>query len=315
MLRSVAVLLLLCLAASAARPQALPRIGVLSFTQLTEPAKQGLRGALREEGYVEGRNILIEWRAAEGRTERAKAHAQELVRLKVDLIVAMLTPAVQAASEATKSIPIVMAPSGAPQRFVASLARPGGNVTGMGGYGADLSGKRIELVQELLPGVRRIGLLTNTSDPFAQGFIAESQAAARKAGVELHLVDVTRPDQIDAAYAAMKKEHVEAVIVQGVLTGPDWQAAQLALRHRLPAVSFTRPWTESGGLMYHAGSSAETSRRVASFVKRILEGARPAELPVERPTRTELVINLKTAKALDLTVPRSLLLRADQVIE
>lgn len=306
----VVLALLLPLAATAQ-----PRIGVLNFTEMTDAVKQRVRNGLREEGYVEGRNIRIEWRGADGSTERAKAHAEELVRLKVDLIVAMLTPAVEAASTATRSIPIVMAPSGAPQRFVKTLARPGGNVTGMGGFGADLSGKRIELLQELIPGVTRIGLLTNSRDPFVKTFVAESRAAAEKAGVELHLADVTRPEQVGNAYADLKKAGAQAVVVQGVLTGRDWQAAQLALQHRLPAVSFVRPWTESGGLLYHAGSSSENYRRVASFVKRILEGANPATLPVERPTRTELIINLKTARVLGLTVPPSLLVRADQVIE
>ncbi len=311
--RLAALAVLLCVSPLVTAAQ--PRIGVLNFTQMTEAVKKGVRDGLREEGYVEGKNILIEWRGADGRTERAKALAQELVRLKVEIIVAMLTPAVQAARDATSTIPIVMAPSGAPQLFVASLARPGGNVTGVAGFGADLSGKRIELIRELLPGIRRIGLLTNSADPFAKSFVAESSAAARQLGVELQIVDVKRPDEIDAAFAAMKKAQASAVIVQGVLTGPAWQAAQLALKHRLPAASFTKPWAESGGLVYHSGSGAETYRRAASYVDRILRGAKPAELPVERPTRIELIINLKTAKALELTIPRALLLRADQLID
>jgi putative ABC transport system substrate-binding protein len=307
-----ALAILLCATFAA---EAQPRIGVLNFTQTTEAVKKSVRDALREEGYVEGKNIFIEWRAAEGRDDRARQHAQELVRLKVDVIVAIATPAVQAAKDATTTIPIVMAPAGAPLRFVASLARPGGNITGVAGFGVDLSGKRIELLQQLLPGIKRIGLLTNTADPFSKPFIAESQAAAGKAGVELHIVDVRRPEEIDAAYAAMKRARVAAVIVQGVLTGPAWRAAELALQHRLPALSFFAHFADSGGLVNYTGNLAETHRRAASFVKRILGGANPAELPVERPTRTELVINLKTAKALGLSIPREVLLRADRLIE
>ena len=312
MLRPLLVLLL-CLVPLASSAQ--PRIGVLSFTQLADATRAGLLAGLRAEGYVEGRNVSIEWRSAEGSTGKAKAHAEHFVRSRVDVIVAILTPAVQASVDATKTIPIVMAPSGAPQRFAKTLARPGGNVTGVGGYGADLSGKRIEIIQELVPGIRRIGMLTNKADPFAKSFIAETEAAARQAGLELRYADVRQPEQVAAAYSVLKNEGVGAVIVQGVLTGKDWRAAELALQHRLPAISFVRPWTESGGLAFHAGSSEETYRRAASFVKRILEGAKPAELPVERPTRTELVLNLRTAKALGLQVPQSLLLRADQVIE
>lgn len=295
--------------------EAQPRIGVLNFTQTTEAVEKGVRDALREEGYIEGKNMFIEWRAAEGRDDHARQHAQELVRLKVDVIIAMATPAVQAAKDATTTIPIVMAPAGAPLRFVASLARPGGNITGVAGFGVDLSGKRIELFQQMLPGIKRIGLLTNTADPFSKPFIAESKAAAAKARVELHLVDVKAPGEIDAAYASMKKAGAGAVIVQGVLTGPAWRAAELALQHRLPALSFLGAFADSGGLVFYSGSSAETNRRAASFVKRILGGANPAELPVERPTRTELVINLKTAKALGLSIPREVLLRADRLIE
>lgn len=292
-----------------------PRIGVLAFSQITEPLKQGLSAGLREAGYVDGKNILIEWRGAGGSPTQATAYAQELVRLRVQLIIAMATPAVQAARDASSTVPIIMAPSGDPMRFVASLSRPGGNVTGIAGFGADLAGKRIELFQQMIPGIRRIGLLTNTADPFSKVFIAESRAAAEQARIELHLADVKRPNDVDAAYASLKKSNVGGVIVQGVLTGPGWRAAELALKHRLPAQSFLGPFAHQGGLAFYSQSAAEVYRRAGSFVKRILEGASPAELPVERPTRTELVINLRTAKALDLAVPRALILRADQVIE
>lgn len=292
-----------------------PRIGVLNFTETTDAVKRGLLSGLREQGYIEGKNILIEWRAADGNADRATAHAQELVRLKVAVIVAMATPAVQAAREATSTIPIVMAPAGDPMRFVASLARPGGNITGVAGFGADLAGKRIELLQAVVPGIKRLGLLTNTADPFAKLFISSSRAAAAKLGIELYLADVRKPADVDAAYAEMRQAGAKAVIIQGLLTGPEWKAAELALRHRLPSLSFFGPFAEAGGLVFYSGSRAETNSRAASFVKRILQGANPGHLPVERATRTELVINLKTARALGLAIPRELLLRADRVID
>lgn len=312
MLRRLLVLLL-CLAPLASAAQ--PRIGVLGFAHVSDEVKRSFTAALREEGLVEGKDIRIEWRSAQGSTERAKAHAEELVRLQVAVIVAMLTPAVQAASDATRTIPIVMATSGTPERFVKNFARPEGNVTGVAGFGAELSGKRIEILQELFPGIRRIGLLVNTADPFSRPFVAETQTAAKRAGIQVHLADARRADQVDAAFSSLKRHGVEAVIVQGVLAGRDWQAAQIALRHGLPALSFVRPWAESGGLVYHASSATDTSRRAASFVRRLLDGAKPGDLPAERPTRTELVLNLRTAKALRIEIPKSLLLRADQLIE
>ena len=313
MLKSTLMAVAVALAATVAHAQ--PRIGVLNFTEMTDAVKERMRSGLRGEGYVEDRNIRIEWRGADGRGARAKELAQELVRLRVDVIVAMATPAVQAAREATSTIPIVMAPAGDPMRFVASLARPGGNITGVAGFGGDLAGKRIELFQQLIPGITRIGLLTNTADPFSKVFIAESKTAAARAGVELHLVDVLRPGEVDAAFASMKKAGVGGVILQGVLTGAAWRAAEFALQHRLPAQSFLGPFAHQGGLAFYSQSTAEVYQRAASFVKRILNGAKAAELPVERPTRTELVINMKTARTLGIAVPRTLLLRADEVIE
>jgi putative ABC transport system substrate-binding protein len=314
MAKILLVVAAICLgAAHAAAAQ--PRIGVLSFPQITDQVKRDFTAALREEGLVEGRDIRIEWRSADGRADKAKEMAQELVRLRVDVIVAMLTPAVQAARDATSTIPVVMAASGAAHLFVQSLARPGGNVTGVAGFGAELSGKRIELARELVPGIRRIGLLTNSSDPFAKTFVGESREAAQRQGVELVIVDVKRPEEVDAAYASLKASGAGVVIVQGVLTSPAWQGASLAIKHGLPAMSFAAAWAPSGGLINYTGSTMETYRRGASYVKRILNGAKAAELPVERPTRTELIINLKTARALGLTVPPSLLVKADQLID
>jgi putative tryptophan/tyrosine transport system substrate-binding protein len=294
-----------------------PRIGVLTSNPMSAALQEAFRQGLRDHGYVEGQNILVEWRAAEGRTDRAKALAEELVGLKVDVIVAIFTPAVRAAKDATSKIPVVMAPAGAPVTtgFVASLARPGGNITGIAGLDAELQGKRIELLRELIPALTHVGLLINAADAFAKPFGDEAQVAAKRTGLQIHIVDVRRPQEIDAAFAAMTKQRVGAVIVQGVLTAPPWQAADLAVRHRLPSLSVTKQFVESGGLMSYAASYTDTYRRAASYVDRILKGAKPADLPVEQPTQFELVINLKTAKALGLMFPQSLLQRADQVIE
>jgi len=319
--RLAAVVLLLLVAALVpeAQQQAgkVPRIGVLTFTQMTAALQEAFRQGLLDHGYVEGQNIVVEWRAAEGRPDRAKALAVELARLNVDVIVANLTPAVQAAKDATSTIPIVMASAGDPvgTGFVASLARPGGNITGMTGISAELSGKRLELLRELIPGLTRVGLLINATNPFAKTLVDETQVAAKRTGVRLYVVDVRRPQEIDAAFLAMTKQRAGAVIVDGALTAPAWQAAELAVRHRLPSVSNQRQFVDSGGLMFHGAQFADVYRRAASYVDKILKGAKPGTLAVEQPTRFELAINLRTAKALGLTVAPSLLLRADQVIE
>jgi putative ABC transport system substrate-binding protein len=297
--------------------QAQPRIGVLTFTDVGDDFKRGFIGALRKHGYIDGQNVRIEWRSASARSDRAAAHAAELVALKVDVLVARLTPAVHAARNATASIPIVMASAGDPLStgLVSNLARPGGNITGIAGLSAEVSGKRLELLRELLPRLKRIGLLTNTADPFARPFIFESRSAAQKLGVQIALADVRRPDQVAAAYGELKKAGAEAVIVQGVLTDRAWRAAELAIENRLPALSFVSPFARSGGLLELRNDIREIHERSASYVARILEGAHPGDLPVEQPRRFELVVNLRTAKALGLTVPQSLLLRADHVIE
>jgi len=305
------------LAAEAQQAGTVPRIGVLTSNPMTEELQESFRQGLRDHGYIEGKNTSVEWRAAGGRSDLAKAFAVELVRSKVDVIVAIFTPAVQAAKDATSTIPIVMAPAGAPVAtgLVASLARPGGNITGIAGLDAELQGKRIQLLQELIPGLTHLGLLINAADPFAKPFVNETQVAAKRIGVQVHIVDVRRPNDIDAAFAAMTKQRADAVIVQGVLTASAWQTGNLAVRHHLPALSVTKQFAQSGGLMSYSGSFTDIYRRAASYVDRILKGAKPADLPVEQPTKFELVINLKTARALGLTVPSSLVAGADQVIE
>jgi putative ABC transport system substrate-binding protein len=305
--------------AAEAQPPArkLPRIGVLLSPPMTTGVQEQFRQGFRDHGYVEGQNLLIEWRSAEGRTERAKPLADELVGLNVDVIVAVATPAVQAAKEATSTIPIVMAAAGAPvgTGLVANLARPGGNITGIASLSAELSGKRIELLRELIPGLARVAVLIHGGSAFAKQLVAEAQAAATKAAIRLQVVDVRQPQEMEAAFAAIVKERAGAVLVPTVVAAPSWRTAELALRHRIPSVYNQRQSAESGGLMSLGANQAEVYRRAAGFVDRILKGARPADLPVEQPTKFELVINLKTAKALGLTIPSSLLLRADTVIQ
>ena len=311
----LSLLALVLLAEAQPRPGTVPRIGVLTFTEMTPTLQDAFRQGLRDHGYVEGQNVLVEWRAAGGQPDRARAMAGELVQLKVDVIVANLTPAVQAAKDATSAIPIVMAAAGDPVRtgFVTSLAHPGGNITGLTGISAELAGKRLELLREMVPGLTRVGLLVNASNPFARGLIDETQTAARTAGVHLALADVRRPQELEAAVAGMAKQRVAAVIVDAALT--PWRAAELVSQHRLPSVSNQRNFVDAGGLIFHGAQAADLHRRAAAYVDKILKGAKPAQLPVERPTRFELVINLKTARALGLAIPPSLLVRADQVIE
>jgi putative ABC transport system substrate-binding protein len=315
LLLGAALTLGVSLAAHAQQAEKVRRIGVLTFTQMSASLQEPLRQGLRENGYVEGQNLLVEWRAADGRPERAKTLAQELVRLNVEVIVANLTPAVQAAKEATGTIPIVMASAGDPvgTGFVASLARPGGNITGLTGISAELAGKRVELLRELVPGLARLGLLLNGSNPFAKSLVTETRTAAKRAGLELQIIDVRRAQDVDPALTGLTQRRVGAVIVDAALV--TWRAAELTLQHRLPSISNQRPFVEAGGLMFHGAELSDVQRRAGSYVAKILNGARPGELPVEQPTRFELVINLRTAKALGLSVKPSLLLQATQTIE
>ena len=313
----VALVLLLTPAPATQAQQAdrVARIGVLTFTQLTAPVQESLRQGLRDQGYVEGQNLRIEWRAAEGRPERAKSLAAELVQLKVDVIVANLTPAVQAAKDATTTIPIVMASAGNPvgTGFVKSLSRPGGNITGLTGISAELAGKRVELLRELMPGLTRVGFLVNGSNPFAKSLIEETRTAAKRAGLQIQIIDVRRAADVEAALDGLRMGRVGGVIVDAALTS--WKAAELALQHRLPSISNQRHFVEAGGLMFHGAEASDVQRRAAGYVARILKGASPADLPVEQPTKFELVINLRTAKALGLTIPPPLLLRATETLE
>jgi putative ABC transport system substrate-binding protein len=269
-------------------------------------------------GYVEGQNIAIEARWAEGKYERLPGLAAELVRLKMDTIVAYGV-AIQAAQQATGTIPIVMAavidPVGAD--FVASLARPGGNITGLSSMAPEMVGKQLELLKEVVPAVSRVALLGNPANQGNAAQMREAQDTARQLGVQLQPLEVRSPAEIDGAFAAITAERAGAVIVfaDAVLLDHRRRIADLAARRRLPMVSVMVENVEAGGLMAYGPSIAERFRRAATYVAKILKGAKPADLPVEQPIKFELVINMKTAKALGLTIPQSVLLRADELIQ
>jgi putative ABC transport system substrate-binding protein len=301
------------LAAQAQQPK-LARIGVL-IPANPEPFSSEFRAGLREHGYIEGQNIAFEFRSADGKPNLLRELAAELVRLKVDIIVASQTPAVTAARQATTEIPIVMAPAGDPvgTGLISSLARPGGNITGLSSTTAELGAKTLELIREVLPSTRRVAVLANAADPFSRSFIELIEDGGRTLGIAIQTIRVRGVEEFDAAFAAMDKERADAVIVQPSL--PRKPALDLALKHRLPAVGPTPLFPREGGLMSYAGNQNDTYRRAALYIDRILKGAKPADLPVEQPTKYELVINLKTAKALGLEVPAAVLARADEVIE
>ena len=293
-----------------------PKVGVLVAGKPDPgPFWKLFREGLRDLGYIEGQTILFEFRSAEGNAGLLPELAADLVRLKVDIIVTWQTPTTRAAKEATHDIPIVMADSGDPvgTGLVASLARPGGNVTGIAGVTAELAGKSVELIRAMMPSARRVAVLANSTDPFRKPFLEQIQFAARTLGVDIQPLMIGGGEELEAAFPRMSKERMDAVIVQPSL--PTRRAAELALKHRLAAVSVPRWFAEEGGLMSYSPRYADLYRQAATYVDKILRGARPADLPIEQPTKFELVINLKTAKALGLTIPSSLRMRADRVIE
>ena len=263
---------------------------------------------------------MIEYRWAEGRFDRLPDLAAELVRLKVDIIVALATPAAAAAKNATETIPIVMIGVGDPAGIglIASLARPGGNVTGLSfSVGPEIIGKGLELLKETVPKVRRVAILSNPANPAQPLAMREVNVAARSLGVQLQLLEARGPNEFDGAFAAMAKERVGALLVvaDGLFILHRTRLADLAARSRLPAIYGYREHVEAGGLMSYGSSLRDLWRRAATYVDKILKGAKPADLPVEQPTKFELVVNLKTAKALGLTIPQSVLVRADEVIQ
>jgi putative ABC transport system substrate-binding protein len=274
-----------------------------------------LRDELRKSGYVEGQNLIFDFKSAERGSDRLPALAAELVAVKVDAIVAFQTPSAEAAQQATREIPIVIY-AGDPvgTGLVTSLARPGGNITGVSVMVPEMHGKCVEVFRDMLPSAHRIAALINGADPSSTLILDHIQQAGKITGIEIAPVVLVRSaGEMNAAFAAMKKEGAGAVVVQGSL--PPGIAAELSLKHRLPMGSGARAYTDAGALISYSTSFPEASRMAALSVVKILKGAKPATLPVEQPTKFELVINLKTAKALGLDVPPTLLARADEVIE
>src|SRR5215831_17959119 len=307
--------------AAEAQAAKVPRIGVLhpgapsTSSHFAAAFDQGLR----ELGYVQGQNIVVERRFAEAKTERMSDIAAELVRLKVDVIVTSTDPGIAAVRQQTQTIPIVMANSTDPVAtgFVTSLARPGGNVTGLSSISPELSVKRLELLKEAVPGLSRVGIVWN---PDVRGGVLEykeTESAARSLRLQLQSVEVTRVEDFDRAFSALTAGRAEALTVISFSVGfrNRSQFASLAQKNRLPSVFGLREYVDAGGLMSYGPSFTDGWRRAATYVDKILKGAKPSELPVEQPTKFELVINLKTAKALGLTIPQSLLVRADKIIE
>jgi putative ABC transport system substrate-binding protein len=297
------------------------RIGILETVspELNAANLDAFQQGLRELGYVEGRNLVIEYRSADGRSERFPSLAAELVGLKVDLIVTRGTPASLAAKRATRTIPVVMANAGEPVEtgLVISLARPGGNVTGLSSLTVHLEAKRLGLLRELVPGITRIAALYNMSSPANPPQWKEIETAARSLGVQPQLLDVRKPEDFGPAFDAATRQRADGLIVgqEGLLQANRKLIVQLAAEHRLPAIYRSKEFIEVGGLMAYGPSYPDLYRRAATYVDKILKGAKPGDLPVEQPTKFELIINLKTAKTLAITIPQSLLLRADEVIQ
>src|SRR5262252_7564628 len=316
-----AVVLAAPLAAKAQQAGTVPRVGILL---LSDASKQSIgdpfREALRELGYVDGRTIAIEYRSAEGKEERFPALASELFHLRVDVIFATVAAAVRAAQRATTSIPIVAVvndPVGA--GFVASVARPGGNVTGLSMMSPEVVGKQLELLRQVVPKVSRVAVLANPANPGSAPQLRHAEVAAKALGMRLQYLEARSPSEINSAFAAITKECAGALIV---LLDPTLarraqreRIAELAARSRLPTMFALKLHVDAGGLMSYGADIFYLYRRTAIYVDKILKGAKPADLPVEQPTKFELIINLKTAKAIGLTIPPSLLARADEVIQ
>ena len=308
------------LAAHAQRLGHVPVIGMLTPQPAPQPAFEAFRQGLRALGYVEGQSILFEYRFADGRFDQLPALATELVQRPVDILVTDGTPAALAAKHVTQTLPIVMATGVSPveRGLVDSLARPGGNITGLALQAQELMGKRVELLREALPGVTRVAYLWHPSpSPGPAALLQETERAARAVGVQLHPIKVHGPEEFDRAFAAVAQEHVGAFLTMpsGIFWTYRTQIVALATTYRLPGLFPDREFAEAGGLMTYGPNIQESFRRAATYVDKILNGAKPADLPVEQPTKFELLINLKTAQALGITMPPSLLLLADEVIQ
>jgi putative ABC transport system substrate-binding protein len=306
--------------AAGAQSAKVPRIGVLTLSVASAtPIFAAFRQGLRDHGYVEGQNIALEFRFAQGRPETLPAMAAELVQMKVEVIVTESVLAAREARHATGTIPIVTAIHGDPvgAGLVTSLTRPGGNVTGLSLLAPELSGKRLEFLKEVTPKATQVAAIWNAGNSAAARYLAETRAAARSLGIQLQSVEVRQPSDLDTAFEAVAGARSSALITlpDGMLLANKTRIIEFAARTRLPAVFPDQEFAEAGGLMAYGPSLAWNFRRAAAYVDKLLKGAKPTDLPIEQPTKFELVINLKTAKALGLTIPPSLLGRADQVIE
>ncbi len=303
------------------QPKKVPRIGFLLATSLSvESARiEAFRQGLRELGYVEGKNIVIEWRYAERKFDRLPDLAAELVRLKVEIIVAGGATSTRAAKEVTTTIPIVMAQVNDPvgNGFIDSLARPGGNITGLSTLALELSGKRLELLKEIVPRLSRVAVLGTSGNPDTAQSLREVELAAGAFKVQLQYLDIRDPKDIETAFRAASKGRADAVLVlpSPILVSQRAQLADLAVKSRLPAIYNAAEWVEDGGLMTYGVSVTDLYRRAATYVDKILKGRKPADLPVEQPMKFELIINLKAAKQIGLTIPQWTLMKADKVIK
>jgi len=304
------------LAVRAQQPNRMRRIGILLLGNAeAQSLRTELRESLRKSGYVEGQNIQFEVRSAGGKLDLLPNLAAELVALKVDVIVALFTPTAIAAKQATSEIPIVfLAGDAVGTGIVPSLARPSGNLTGLSAMAAELQAKCIELLRDMLPSLRRAAVLGYAADPFSKPFADQVQLASRATGIEINpIMMLNGPDEIDQAFETMEKAHAGAVILPGTFSTK--QVADLALKHRLAAATNFRSFADVGGLMSYGYQGSALYRQLALFVQKILQGNKPADMPVEQPVKFELVINLRTARALGIDVPPTLLARADEVIE
>ena len=307
--------------AHAQQPTKIPRIGFLGSPSPSANAarNEAFRQGLRELGYVEGKNIIVEWRFAEGKLDRVPALAAELVRLNVNVIVTGGSGSTRPANEATNTIPIVMAqdPDPVGNGFIASLARPGGNITGLSTLAPELSGKQLELLKEIVAKLTRVAVFGTSTSPANAQALREVELAAGAFKVQLQYLDIRSPKDIEPAFQEARQGHADAFLV---LTGPvlanqRTHIADLAVKSRLPAIYGQPEYMEAGGLLSYGVSFTDLHRRAATYVDKILKGAKPATLPVEQPTKFELIINLKTAKQIGLTIPQSVLYRADKVIK
>ena len=314
-----AILVALSYSASAQQPKKVPRIGYLTADSRSAHAgvrAQAFREGLRGVGYVEGKNIIIEWRQAEGKRDRLPALAAELVRLKVDVIVTGGPTATRPVKEATTTIPIVMTQDSDPvgNGFIASLARPGGNITGLSNLAQEISGKRLELLKEIVPKLSRVTVLGMSTNPGNSQSLRETELAAGAFGVQIQYLDARDSKDIEAALRTASKGRADAVLVLNFPGDVSRVIPDLAVKNRLPAIYYNSTIVDNGGLMSYGASITDLDRRAATYVDKILKGAKAADLPVEQPKKFEFVINLKAAKQIGLTIPPNVLARADKVI-